>query len=81
MKQPYRILVYGSLALSLCSCASDGHYRYQSSYYVNGMKAPTMDLTNPRFYMNDDQPMAPILSNPNFEVRQGDIECGSACGF
>jgi len=62
MKQPYRVALYASLALVLCSCASsDG---YQSSVYLNGMTAPSMDLTNPRFYMNESEG-APILSRPD----------------
>jgi hypothetical protein len=78
MKHPYWMVLYGSLAFALCSCASSGHIH--SSVSVNGRGAPTMDLTNPRFYMNESE-MAPILSDPRFEVRPADIQCGSDCGF
>jgi len=62
MKRLRHLALGASVALALCSCASDG--AFQSSARFNGMVAPSMDLTSPRFYMQDGE-MAPILSRPD----------------
>jgi hypothetical protein len=66
-----RVVLLGSLVFGLCSCASS--YDLQSSFSIDGMTAPSMDVRNPRFYM-DDREMAPVLSNPNFILRPADAE-------
>ena len=42
--------------LSLGACASDGGY--QTTTMVNGQSIETIDLTSPKFYM-DDEDLAP----------------------
>jgi hypothetical protein len=46
------------LAMSLCACGSAPQVQMSSS--VNGQPSPSMDFTDPHFYMDDDK------SPPNF---------------
>ena len=79
MKKLQSIIFCSSLALTLCSCASDGTYR--SSFSVNGQTTPTtMDLNNPRFYM-DERELAPVLSNPSSNANPSNIYCAPFCGY
>jgi len=65
---------------ALCSCASTGDY--QSSFSYNGMLAPSMDLRDMHYYMDDDKEMAPVLSNPHYRFGEGSgVYCDSVCRF
>lgn len=46
------------MAMSLCACGSAPQVHMSSS--VNGQLSPSMDFTDPHFYMDDDR------SSPNF---------------
>ncbi len=74
------IVLCVSCALILCSCATGGGIN--SSYSFNGMTAPSMNLSDMHYYMNDDYGQAPILSNPNFQSDQGSGPiCNPNCRF
>ena len=53
-----------SLVMTLGACASTGTSDGQSSFSVNGMSYRSMDLYNPRFYMDDDSADAPFARDP-----------------
>jgi len=75
-----KVIFYTTLACMLCSCASTGDFH--SSYSFNGMTAPSMDLSDMHYYMNDDKAQAPILSNPNYQFDQGSgVMCDKVCRY
>jgi hypothetical protein len=77
MKQLYPIVCYACFACVLSSCSSNGDYH--SSLYLNGMAAPTMNLRDPHFYM-DEHEIAPVLANPGRDAHAQDLPCTEACG-
>ena len=75
-KQMLKAILYATMGCMLCSCASTG------SYSLNGMTAPTMDITNMHYYMDDDRELAPVLSNPNYRFDEGSgVMCENVCRF
>jgi len=68
MQTMLRIVFYVSAAIGLASCASTGDFSAADlqppSFSVNGLGWQGMDLRDPRFYMDDDQQMAPIARDP-----------------
>ncbi|HTT38875.1 MAG TPA: hypothetical protein VMH32_14540 [Burkholderiales bacterium] len=62
-------------AVMLCACA-DAPQVHTSMRY-NGQSMPSMDMTDPRFYMDDDRP-APELAAPA-QVHSVDGLCASSC--
>jgi hypothetical protein len=71
MKSPIGI----AMIILLCACGSAPQVRMSSS--VNGQSSPSMDFTDPHFYMDDDR------SSPNFsappQYRAVDGMCLSTC--
>jgi len=77
MEHLYRKVLCASLALVLCSCASQGGYRSSLSADANASSgttlSPGMNLSDPHFYMNDWE-MAPVLLwNPSGFERPSDM--------
>jgi hypothetical protein len=70
-----KTLIVTVMALSLCACGSAPQVRMSSS--VNGQPSPSMDFTDPHFYMDDDR------SQPGFGTPSGyrsvDGICTSRC--
>ena len=76
----FKAIFYTAMACMLCSCATGGSLN--SSYSLNGMTAPSMDMRDMHYYMNDDKGQAPILSNPNYQFGPGSGPiCDPNCRF
>ena len=52
-----KTLIFACAVLLLCSCASGPDAQSRMTYNLNGRSAPTMDINNPHYYMNDDREM------------------------
>ena len=52
-----KTFIVACAALLLCSCAAGPDAQPHMTYNMNGQSAPTMDIYNPRFYMDDDREM------------------------
>ena len=70
-----KVLLVISLAILLCSCATDS--QVHTSLNHNGQSMPGMDFTSPQFYMDDDRP--PPDSYPRSQLHSVDGFCASNC--
>jgi hypothetical protein len=66
------IILCAAMVVALSACSTTGSY--QSSVSFNGFAAPSVNLRDPHYYMDDDGPFLPahstseyryLLSNPN----------------
>ena len=76
-----KAIFYTAIACMLCACATGSDFH--SSYSLNGMTSPSMDMNDMHFYMDDDKGQAPILSNPNyrFDDQGSGVMCDKVCRF
>jgi hypothetical protein len=85
------LLAIGML-LALCSCSSVG--QVQTSLNYNGQSLHSMDLTDPHFYMDDDErgtavgatalphyTVDPFCASTCRSTRHSADFCNRACGF
>jgi hypothetical protein len=63
------------MAMSPCACGSAPQVHMSSSY--NGQPSPTMDLTDPHFYMDDDRPPPNFATSSKYHSVDG--TCRSNC--
>ena len=72
------LLVVAATVL-LCSCADYGP-PMRTSVNVNGQSMPSMSLTDPKFYMDDDK-QAPVAATPSSATPRLGIDgyCGPNC--
>jgi len=86
-----KVLLIIGLAILLCSCGAAPQVHTSLNY--NDQSMPTMDLTSPKFYMDDDKPpldaFAPSRRNSidgfcasNCQSHSNSAGyCNRACGF
>jgi hypothetical protein len=74
-----KTLVLIAATILLCSCADYGP-PMRTSVNLNGQSMGSMNLADPKFYMDDDKPASgnatPPLAIPHYGI---DGYCGPAC--
>jgi len=79
------------MTLSLCACESASQVRMTST--VNGQPSPSMDFTDPHFYMDDERSPPSFATRSQYHAVDGICvstcqsrggsagDCNRACGY
>ncbi len=67
------------MILALCACASPGQVHTSFNTNSNGQSLHSMDLTDPHFYMDDDEHAAGATGVPMVPHYNVDPFCASKC--
>jgi hypothetical protein len=72
-----KLLLGVGMILALCSCGSAPQVHTSLNY--NGQSMQSMDLTDPHFYMDDDERASSAAGSPMLPHYSVDPFCASSC--